>query len=47
MILVYGICRDSDFRGNLAENSTGVGVARRRYCVRDLGLSKREFTTGG
>ncbi|MBD2521953.1 MULTISPECIES: hypothetical protein [unclassified Nostoc] len=47
MILVYGICRDSDCRGNLAENSTGVGVARRRHRLSALGLSKREFTTGG
>ncbi|QLE47028.1 hypothetical protein FD724_01970 [Nostoc sp. C057] len=46
MILVYGICRDSDAygglrlrRGNLVENSTGVGVARRRHRVSTLGLS--------
>jgi hypothetical protein len=39
MILAYGICRDSDCRGNLAENSTGVGVARRRHRVSALGLS--------
>ncbi|WP_174711142.1 hypothetical protein [Nostoc sp. TCL240-02] len=45
MILVYGICRDSDAygglhlcRGNLAENSTGVGVARRRHHVSALRL---------
>jgi hypothetical protein len=39
MILVYGICRDSDRRGNLAESFTGVDVARRRHRVNAIGLS--------